>query len=238
MRYCEKEGVTVEDAINECLNELGVGLDKVDVEIISEGSLFSSPKVKVTVKETLDMKAKEFLDDLFKVMYLDCRAEPVECDDDQCLIHVDGNDAGLAIGYRGDVLDALQYLTLLVVNADKGENQFTKVTLDAQNYRKKRATTLADLANKVAAKAVKSGRAECLEPMNPFERRVIHTTLQSNTKVKTESRGVEPNRYVTIIPVGVQYVQNDIPRSYGTSTDFKRKGPTRNRTFGGGKKKF
>lgn len=235
MRYCEKEGVTTEDAINACLNELGVTIDQVDVEILSEGSLFSSPKVKVTVKETLEMKAKEFLDELFKIMYLDCKAEPAGYKDDQCVVNVDGPDSGLAIGYRGDVLDALQYVTLLVVNADKGENQFTKITLDAQNYRKKRATTLADLANKVAAKALKTGRPESLEPMNPFERRVIHTTLQSNTRVQTESRGVEPNRYVTIIPVG-GYQRNDAPRSYGTSTDFKRKGPTRNRTFGGGKK--
>ena len=238
MKYCEKEGVTCEDAINACLAELGLNLDQVEVEILSEGSLFSSPKVRVTAKDTLELRAKEFLDDLFKIMYLDCKAEPVGNEADQCVINVDGPDAGLAIGYRGEVLDALQYMTLLVVNSDKGENQFTKITLDAQNYRKKRATTLADLANKVAIKAIKTGRPESLEPMNPFERRVIHTTLQNNSKVKTESRGVEPNRYVTIIPVGAASQRSDEPRSYGTSTDFKRKGPTRNRTFGAPKKKY
>lgn len=237
MKFCEKEGVTTEDAINAALNELGVTIDQVDVEVLSEGSLFSSPKVKVTLKQTLEMKAKEFLDDLFKIMHLDCKAEPAGYKDDQCVINVDGPDSGLAIGYRGEVLDAMQYLTLLVVNCDKGENDFTKITLDAQNYRKKRAATLAELANKMAAKALKSGRSESLEPMNPFERRVIHTTLQSNTKVKTESRGVEPNRYVTIIPVG-GYQRNDAQRTFGTSSDFKRKGPTRNRTFGGTKKKY
>ena len=238
MRYCEKEGVTTEDAINACLSELGVTRDQVDVEILSEGSLFSAPKVRVTVKETLENKAKEFLDGLFKVMYLDCHAEIGGYKDEQCVINVLGSDNGLAIGYRGEVLDALQYVTLLVVNSDKGENAFTKITLDAENYRQKRSITLAELANKVAAKALRSGRPESLEPMNPFERRVIHTTLQNNTRVRTESKGVEPYRYVTVIPLVTGRSSYDPTHSFGTSSDFKKKGPGRNRSFGGGKKKY
>lgn len=233
----EKEAKTEELAIEECLAELGVTMEQVEVEILRKPSLFNrSALVKVTKKETVEDKAKEFLDGLMSRMGLECNTSVVTTADGQSYINVSGKDNGVAIGYRGEILDAMQYITLLAVN--NGSDDFSKITLDAENYREKRAVTLTDLAHKLADKAVRTGRAVDLEPMNPFERRVVHTALQDNPEVSTESSGLEPNRHITIIPKNMTYHGNSRAKSYGTSNDFRQKGAGRSKSYGGDKKKY
>ncbi len=113
---------------------------------------------------------------------------------------VDGEDSAILIGRRGDVMDALQYLCLLVSN--RADEDYCKITFDVANYRNKRAGVLESLAKKVAFKVKKSGRNQTLEPMNPYERRIIHSTIQDIDGVKSESIGYEPNRRVIVMPEG------------------------------------
>ncbi len=114
------------------------------------------------------------------------------------LINMQGDNQGILIGHRGETLDALQYLTSLQVN--KGGKEYRRVTLDTEGYRAKREQTLIALAGRMAAKVQKSGRRMVLEPMNPYERRILHATLQDNPYVTTHSEGDEPNRRVVITP--------------------------------------
>ena len=116
--------------------------------------------------------------------------------EDCVYVDIDGEDSGTVIGKRGQTLDAVQYLTSLVVN--KGDEKYKRVVVDAENYRVKREKTLIALANRLAEKVVRSGRSVRLEPMNPYERKVIHATLQCNPSVTTRSEGDEPYRRVII----------------------------------------
>lgn len=116
--------------------------------------------------------------------------------DENVYIDISGKDAGTIIGKRGQTLDAIQYLTSLVVN--KKKDKYIRVVLDAENYREKREKTLEQLANRLANKVVKTGRSVRLEPMNPYERMVIHASLQNDSKVFTKSEGEEPYRRVII----------------------------------------
>ena len=111
-------------------------------------------------------------------------------------IVIQGNDTAALIGRRGETLDAIQYLTGLVMN--RGKQDYKKVMLDTENYREKREEALVRLANRIAQKVVKTGRKVTLEPMNPYERRILHSTLQSHPKVETVSEGEEPYRRVII----------------------------------------
>lgn len=114
--------------------------------------------------------------------------------------HIDSNSMGILIGHRGETLDAMQYLTGLVIN--RGKENYRRVTLDTENYRSKRAETLTRLARRLAAQVRNSGESVKLEPMNPYERRILHSTLQGNPYVETHSEGEEPNRCVVITPKG------------------------------------
>ncbi|MDR3216894.1 MAG: KH domain-containing protein [Clostridiaceae bacterium] len=149
--------------------------------------------------------AAEFIADVLKKMSLECDVVGKETGDG-ILLDVTGEDSGNVIGYRGETLDALQYLALLIAN--QGEGDFQKLVINAENYRAKREETLISLANKLAAKAAKTGRRVVLEPMNPFERRVLHAALADSTLASTVSEGEEPNRYVVIVPKG-DYAVND-----------------------------
>ncbi|MPN63306.1 hypothetical protein SDC9_211064 [bioreactor metagenome] len=120
----------------------------------------------------------------------------VEGNDSCIYVEMDGKDSGTIIGKRGQTLDAIQYLTSLVVNKDK--DKYQRVVVDAENYRAKREKTLEQLANRLADKVIKSRKSVRLEPMNPYERKVIHATLQSNSRVTTRSEGEEPYRRVII----------------------------------------
>ncbi|MBR4079919.1 MAG: protein jag [Christensenellaceae bacterium] len=196
----EFKGKAVDDAIMNGLTELGLGLDQVDIEIVQEGTKgflgFGKPAiVRLSKKVTTTNKAEEFLDELLKLMDVSAKAEVTE-DENAISINLVGDSTGVLIGRRGETLDALQYLTSLVVNKELDE--YKRVVLDTENYRAKREETLVKLANRIATKVSKTGKRVVLEPMNPYERRILHATLQNNDRVETVSEGEEPYRRVVI----------------------------------------
>lgn len=197
----ETQASSVDIAVEKALVELGVSRDKVDVEVLAKGGLFSKAKVRVTVKDTIADKMAEFINGTLERMGLTSRAT-VEEKDNTLYITIQGDDSGVAIGYRGEALDAFQYLALTFLNEHKCD--FKKVVVDCENYREKRKETLTALAEKLAQKAVRLCRKIALEPMNPFERRIIHSALADSEIADTESEGEEPQRYIVIIPKGVE----------------------------------
>jgi spoIIIJ-associated protein len=203
MKIIETMGKTVEDAINNALTELNVTRDKIDVETLEEGSKgflnligVKPAKIRVTVKKNTLDAAKTFLMEVLQSM--DMKAE-VKLKEENNEIRIDliGPNMGLLIGYRGETLDSLQYLVSLVVNKDHNE-EYRRVILDTENYRAKREETLKRLASKIAYKVRVSGRVLKLEPMNPYERRIIHSTLQNDLYIYTFSEGDEPYRRVVV----------------------------------------
>jgi spoIIIJ-associated protein len=198
----EKAAKTVEAAVELALHELNLNEEDVEIEVLEEGNkgllgIIGSrdAKVKVTVKETKGDKAKDFLFDIFDRMSVEAEIE-IEEDENNLFLTINGNDIGIVIGRRGETLDALQYLTSLVVN--KQDESYKRVVLDIENYRQKREDTLIKLAKRLADKVKKYRKSITLEPMNPYERRIIHSTLQDNRYVRTYSLGDEPNRKVVI----------------------------------------
>ena len=141
-------------------------------------------------------KAQAFLKELTQLMGVDVEVAVGTDAENNVFVQMTGDTLGILIGRRGETLDALQYLTSLKVN--RGKDDYTRVTLDTENYRAKREDTLIRLANRMANRAVKTGRKVSLEPMNPYERRIIHSALQANDAVDTHSEGDEPNRHVVI----------------------------------------
>ncbi len=141
---------------------------------------------------------KEFLSKVFAAMNMEVGIE-VETDGNEMNIDLSGNDMGVLIGKRGQTLDSLQYLTSIVVN--KGQKEYIRVKIDTENYRSRRKDTLENLAKNLAYKAKRTRNAVSLEPMNPYERRIIHSALQNDKYVTTHSEGEEPFRKVIITPV-------------------------------------
>ena len=198
----EKSAKTVEDAIDSALLELNTSKENVDIEIIDEGTrgIFGlignkQAKVKVTVKESMASKAKEFLLKILEKMRVDADIL-IEEDEESISIQITGDNIGILIGRRGETLDSLQYLTSLVINKDK--EIYKRVVIDIENYRQKREQTLIRLANRLADRVVRYKKNITLEPMNPYERRIIHSSLQNHKYVETYSVGDEPNRKVMI----------------------------------------
>ncbi len=198
----EKTAKTVQEAVSLALEELNTREDKVDIEVIEEGTkgIFGfignkMARIRVKLKETSVDKARAFLSEVFEKMGLNAEVEAEE-NDGSILIKVKGKDIGIIIGRRGETLDSLQYLTSLVVN--KGEEPYKRVVIDIENYRHKREETLVKLANRLAEKVIKYKKNITLEPMNPYERRIIHSSLQNHKYVETYSVGDEPNRKVVI----------------------------------------
>ncbi|MDO4859502.1 MAG: RNA-binding cell elongation regulator Jag/EloR [Bacillota bacterium] len=152
-------------------------------------------KLNVEMEPVEDHAAITFIKEMTEKMGLDL-AVTAKKGDGMLYVSIDGKDAGTVIGKRGQTLDAVQYLTSLVVNKD--EEKYVRVVVDAENYRTKRGRTLEQLAEKLARKVVKNKRSVRLEPMNPYERKVIHATLQGHPKVTTRSIGDEPRRRVII----------------------------------------
>ena len=146
--------------------------------------------------ETAAGKAQQFLQNLTQMMGVNVSVAVSTDENGNVLVNMTGDTLGILIGRRGETLDALQYLTSLRVN--KGQEGYTRVTLDTENYRAKREEALTRLANRMANRAVKTGRKVSLEPMNPYERRILHSALQANDAVDTHSEGEEPNRHVVI----------------------------------------
>ncbi len=198
----EKTGKTVQDAISLALAELNASMEDVEVEVLEEGSkgIFGIiggklARVRVTLKESVSEVAIEFLQKVFEKMGISAEIEAAE-NDDTLFLEIKAEDSGIIIGRRGETLDALQYLTSLVVN--KNRDSYKKVSIDIENYRYKREETLVRLAKRLADKVVKYKKSVTLEPMNPYERKIIHSTLQDNEFVETYSIGSEPNRKVVI----------------------------------------
>lgn len=197
----ETQASSVDLAVEKALVELGVSKDKVDVEILQKGGLFSKAKVRVTVKDSTQDKMAEFFNGTLERMGLVSRAT-VEDKNGTLYVTIAGDDSGVAIGYRGEALDAFQYLALTFLNEQKCD--FKKVVVDCENYREKRKETLTALALRLAEKSVRLQRKIALEPMNPFERRIIHSALADSEIATTESEGEEPARYIVIIPKEVE----------------------------------
>lgn len=155
------------------------------------------PKAEQPVGDDATLsKAHDFLNDLTKLMGVEVSINAHRDDEGNVRVDMFGDTLGILIGRRGETLDALQYLTSLYVNRDQEE--YTRVTLDTENYRAKREEALRRLANRMANRAVKTGRKVVMEPMNPYERRILHSALQQNDAVTTHSEGEEPNRHVVI----------------------------------------
>ncbi|MGH4051688.1 MAG: RNA-binding cell elongation regulator Jag/EloR [Clostridium sp.] len=203
MNIIEVMGKNVDDAINNALKELKVTIDKVKVETIDEGSKgflniigVKPAKIRVTVKRNSLNEAESFLMEILLSMSMNAEVNLKE-EGSEIKINLIGPNMGLLIGYRGETLDALQYLVSLVVNKNHDE-EYKRVILDTENYRAKREETLKRLASKIAYKVRVSGRVLKLEPMNPYERRIIHSSLQNDTYVYTFSEGEEPYRRVVV----------------------------------------
>ena len=170
-------------------------------EAKAEPRTLEKPEVTMIPADALDPEspagvAKEFLGELTKLMGVDVTIDMGTDAEGNVYGYMQGDTLGILIGRRGETLDALQYLTSLKVN--RGRDGYTRVTLDTENYRAKREDTLIRLANRMANRALRTGRKVSLEPMNPYERRIIHFALQQNEGVATHSEGDEPNRHVVI----------------------------------------
>lgn len=204
MEYIEVSAKTVEDAISEAAIKLEVPSDKIEYEVITEGStgflglIGSKPAViKARKKFNLLDHTKDFLARLFKAMNVDVNST-VDYDEESRTMNIvfDGEDMGLLIGKRGQTLDSLQYLTNRVAN--KMQDGYVRVKLDTEDYRRRRKETLENLAKNIASKVKRTRRTVALEPMNPYERRIIHSALQGNKYVETVSEGEEPYRHVVV----------------------------------------
>lgn len=201
MESLEKTAKTVDDAVNEALKILGAEIDDVDVTVLDPGAkgfigIGSKPaKVMVTVRFNPEKKAKTFLKEVTLAMGL-CVDIETKLTEKTLYVNMRGENIGILIGKRGQTLDSLQYIVNLVVN--KGNAPYVSVTLDTENYRQRRRETLESLAWNLAKKAKATKRKVVLEPMNPYERRIIHAALQGDKQIDTYSEGDEPYRYVVI----------------------------------------
>lgn len=197
----------VELATEKALQELGVSKDKVKIEVLSKGGLFQKAEVKVTVVETVADAAEEFVNGILEKMGLSSRGHAEE-EGGVITVTVSGEDSGSAIGYRGEALDAIQFLTRTYINQEKQSSK--KIVVDCENYREKRKETLTALALRLAEKAHRTCRKIALEPMNPFERRIIHSALLNSEIAETHSEGEDAQRHVVIVPKGVE-IREDRP---------------------------
>jgi spoIIIJ-associated protein len=198
-------GHTVEEAVESALAQLKTTKDRADISIIDEGKkgifgIFGSRPaiVKVTVKIDPLEEAKSFLSKIGEQMGAPIDIN-VKQDGKHVLFTLTGEKIALLIGKRGQTLNSLQYLTQLVIN--RYSDQYLTLILDAEDYRKRRNDTLVQLAWRLSQKAIKTGKNVTLEPMPSYERKVIHTALAENKRVKTYSDGTEPHRFIVITPV-------------------------------------
>ena len=203
MDFIEFSAKTVEDALTEASISLGIPSNELEYEVIEKGSTgflgigSKNAVIKVRKRFSAEENVKEFLNSVFKAMDMEVEII-VKVDEFDKLIDIElkGDDMGILIGKRGQTLDSLQYLTNLAVN--KNSESYYKVKVDTEDYRKRRKDTLENLAKNIAYKVKRTKRAVELEPMNPFERRVIHSALQNDKYVTTHSEGEEPYRHVVV----------------------------------------
>lgn len=223
----EFTGKTVDEALTEALLSFQTTSEKMEYEVIEKESkgllgMFSKPaKIRARLKFSIDGVAKNFLDKVFKAMGIDAKAVvSFDKEGENVDINIVGDDMGVLIGKRGQTLDSLQYLTSLVIN--KNNEGYLKVKLDTENYRERRKDTLENLAKNIASKVKRTHKPVSLEPMNPYERRIIHSALQNDKYVETHSEGEEPFRKVVIsLKKGVTLHNNN--NRFGNK-DFNKKG--------------
>lgn len=201
-RIITATGKNVEDATNNGLQQLGVTKEKVDINILQVPDsgfkkIFGKKEaiVELSLKNDPEQNAMVFLTDILNAMKISCKIN-TRLEDHLLFINLEGENMGVLIGRRGQTLDALQYLISLVIN--RQNDDYVRVILDTENYRKKRQKTLEVLGEKMASKASYHRKKMVLEPMNASERRIIHAKLQDHDKVYTYSEGSEPYRHVVI----------------------------------------
>lgn len=253
------EAKTVEEATKKGLEELGLTEDQAEITVIEQPvkGLFGRLKgkgivdiVKKESEETIakennckeecnvsdngELKEAEFLKKLLAILEINANVK-VNNDGENETLTLVAEDSSSVIGYRGEVLDAMQTLTGAVANI--GRKNYKKVVVDCENYRDRREDTLIRLAKKLEEKAIEMRREVYLEPMNPFERRIIHTALADSENVTTKSEGKEPNRFVIIVPNDLDPYSrpfNAGRRNGGNrKRNDKRNGDRRERNFGG-----
>ena len=203
MDFIEISAKSVEEALTEASITLGIPSSEIEYEVVDKGSTgflgigSKSAVIKARKKFSVEENVREFLSSVFRAMNMEVEIL-IKIDEEEKLIDVElkGDDMGLLIGKRGQTLDSLQYLTNLTVN--KHSENYYKVKVDTEDYRKRRKDTLENLAKNIAYKVKKTKRPVALEAMNPFERRVIHSALQNDKYVTTHSEGEEPFRHVVV----------------------------------------
>ena len=205
MEFKEFTGKTVDDALTNATVSLGVTSDQIKYEVVEEGSsgflgIGSKDaiiKVVISTEEDPKQVAEAFLKDVFEAMQLEVNISMNYQEEDKTLsVDLAGPEMGVLIGKRGQTLDSLQYLTNLAVN--RSSENYTRVKIDTEDYRRRRKETLENLAKNMASKVKRTKKAVTLEAMNPYERRIIHSALQNDNNVTTHSEGEEPYRYVVI----------------------------------------
>ena len=193
----------VDDAITQATVQLGITSDQLEYEVLDKGSTgflgigSKNAVIKARKKFSIDENVVEFLSSIFDAMKMEVEIL-VAVNEEEHIIEVElkGDDMGILIGKRGQTLDSLQYLTNLAIN--KHSDEYYKVKIDTEDYRKRRKETLENLAKNIAYKVKRTKRPVSLEPMNPFERRIIHSALQNDRYVTTHSEGDEPYRHVVV----------------------------------------
>lgn len=203
MEFIEVSAKNVDDALTEASVKLGTTSDQIEYEIIDKGSTgflgigSKNAVIKARKKYSVEDSVKEFLSNVFSAMDMNVEILMNSNHEDKTIdIELKGDDMGLLIGKRGQTLDSLQYLTNLAIN--KHSDNYYKVKIDTEDYRKRRRETLENLAKNISYKVKRTKRSVALEPMNPFERRIIHSALQNDKYVTTHSEGDEPYRHVVV----------------------------------------
>ena len=203
MEFIEVSAKTVEDALTDASVQLGITSDQLEYEIVEKGSSgflgigSKNAVIRVKVKSSIEDEVKKFLTSVFNAMNMEVEIIINKNEDEKFLdVELKGDDMGVLIGKRGQTLDSLQYLTSLAIN--KHRDDYYKVKIDTEDYRNRRKDTLENLAKNIAYKVKRTKRPVSLEPMNPFERRVIHSALQNDKYVTTHSEDEEPYRHVVV----------------------------------------
>jgi len=204
MEFIEFKGKTVDDAITEATIQFGISSDELIYEVIDKGSTgilgFINTKpaiIRAKKKDTFEDIVQDFLDKMFEIMGIEAVVDITYNEEEKTMdINLTGPEMGVLIGKRGQTLDALQKIVQSVVN--KHSEDFIRVKLDTENYRARRKDTLENLARNISYKVKRTKKSVVLEPMNPYERRIIHSTLQNDKYVSTRSEGEEPFRRVVV----------------------------------------
>lgn len=228
-------GKTVEEAVQAGLEALNLKREQVEITVLEEGKkkLIGGVKAKVKIIEKSSngsdgTRAVEFIDGLMEILKLSAVSELVS-DGEKVIINITSTDSSRIIGRRGEVLDAIQTMASAVANI--GRDEYKRVVVDCENYRASREKTLVELAERLAKKAVEKQRRVTLEPMNPYERRIIHSALADSEEVKTLSSGKEPSRFVVIVPNNEKPYDGRKERPYG-ERDRRDRGNGRERGRG------